>query len=101
MEPEKKCKCLFGLTESCEARKFVEEAIPKIDLSEIIQKSRTSLPNFDDRQVAYDLGDAVGRGISQSLKPLVRGIGGHDTIKVMASLCMMCPKRKEAQKGFP
>ena len=99
LESEKTYKCLFDLTENCEARKFVEEASPEIDLTQIIKKAEVSLPKFDDRQVAFDMGEALGKGLSESLKPLLKEIGGQEIIKEMGNFCTMCPTRiKEVQK---
>lgn len=99
LESEKKYKCLFDLTDNCEARKFVEETSPQIDLTQIIKKAEVSLPKFDDQQVAFDIGEAVGRGLSESLKPLLNEAGGHETIREMAGFCTLCPTRiKEVQK---
>lgn len=105
--PTIKYPCLFGLKETCEVRKYVEENLEAIQVASATKEAKvvektlkdTKALQFDDKETAKEMGKAVGEGVASllsspqmlaSMKP-----------QLMMNYCSMCPTRnKEFQTAF-
>lgn len=104
---EKKYPCLYGLKEECAVRKYVEENYEAIQVASATKEAKmvekalkdTKALQFDDKEVAKDIGRAVGEGVTTMLmNPLMLKA---QKLQIMVNFCGMCPARnKEYQTAF-